>query len=65
MNDAPLTDRDKIFRLIHTIGQAAFTRGIENSHSGNISIKYRDGHGDECIATGSQKGELKRCLPFL
>ena len=71
MNDTPLTDQKKIFELIRAVGQAALTRGIENSHSGNISIKCRDERGNDCIAitaTGSQKGELtpdKICFPSL
>ena len=71
MNEAPLTDQKKIFELIRAIGRAALTRGIENSHSGNISMKCRDERGNDCIAitaTGSQKGELtpdKICFPAL
>jgi ribulose-5-phosphate 4-epimerase/fuculose-1-phosphate aldolase len=54
-------DRDEVFRKIRAVGQAALTIAIENSHSGNISVKCRDESGIEVMAitaTGSQKGEL-------
>lgn len=64
-------DREAIFKKIHAVGSAALTLGIENSHSGNISIKCCDERGNDMIAitaTGSQKGELTRekiCYPAL
>jgi ribulose-5-phosphate 4-epimerase/fuculose-1-phosphate aldolase len=64
-------DRDEIFRKIRAVGSAALTLDIENSHSGNISIKCKDERGTDLLAitaTGSQKGELtkeKICYPAL
>lgn len=64
-------DRDEIFRKISAVGRAALTLDIENSHSGNISVKCRDEDGEDLLAitaTGSQKGELtmsKICFPAL
>ena len=64
-------NRDEIFKKIRAVGRAALTLDIENSHSGNISVKFRDERGDDLLAitaTGSQKGELtksKICFPAL
>ena len=71
MNDKSLADRDQIFKLIRAVGRALLTRGIENSHSGNIALKCKDESGNDVMAitaTGSQKGELtpdKICFPAL
>ncbi len=64
-------DRDEVFKKIRAVGRAALTAGLENSHSGNISVKLRDASGEEFLAitaTGAQKGELtpdKVCYPTL
>ena len=64
-------DREEIFRKIRAVGRAALTADLENSHSGNISMRVRDAAGRDCLAitaTGSQKGELtpdKICYPAL
>lgn len=54
-------DRDAIFEKIRAVGRAALTVDIENSHSGNISMRYTGADGADMFAitaTGSQKGEL-------
>ncbi len=56
-------DKEQIYLKIRAFGRAALTLGIENSHSGNISIKCSDENGNEMLAitaAGSQKGELTR-----
>ena len=64
-------NRDEIFKKIRAIGRAALTADLENSHSGNISMRAPDAAGRDCLAitaTGSQKGELtpdKICYPAL
>jgi len=64
-------DREEIFRKISAVGRAALALDLENSHSGNISIKCSDERGNDILAitaTGSMKGELTRekiCYPAL
>jgi ribulose-5-phosphate 4-epimerase/fuculose-1-phosphate aldolase len=66
-----MMDHEAVFKKIHAVGSAALTLDIENSHSGNISIKGKDQCGNDMLAitaTGSQKGELTRekiCFPAL
>ncbi|MFA6449140.1 MAG: class II aldolase/adducin family protein [bacterium] len=66
-----MMDKDAVFKKIRAVGSAALTLDIENSHSGNISIKGKDKFGNDMLAitaTGSQKGELtkeKICYPSL
>ncbi len=63
--------RRKIFEHIRAIGRAALSAGLQNSHSGNISVRFIDESGHDIAAitaTGSQKGELgpdKVCYPEL
>jgi L-fuculose-phosphate aldolase len=63
--------REEIFKKLQSVGRAALTFGIENSHSGNLSMRWRDEEGVEHLvitATGAQKGELtwdKVCFPTL
>jgi methylthioribulose-1-phosphate dehydratase len=63
--------REEVFQRIRAVGRAALTAGLENSHSGNISMKLRDPSGEELLAitaTGAQKGELtpdKICYPTI
>jgi len=64
-------DRAEIFKQIRAVGRALLTADLENSHSGNISVRVRDEAGRDYLAitaTGSQKGELtpdKICYPAL
>ena len=53
---------EEIFRLFQAIGAAALKYDIEDSHSGNIAMKWFDGEGKGCMAitaAGSQKGDLE------
>jgi L-fuculose-phosphate aldolase len=52
---------EDVVRLFQTVGRASLLYDIQNSHSGNMAIRYRDEAGNEWIvvtATGSQKGDL-------
>jgi len=63
--------REEIFKKIQAAGRAALTVDIENTHSGNISIKFTGEGGEELLAitaTGSPKGDLtpdRICYPSL
>jgi len=51
----------EILHLFQTVGRASLVYDIQDSHSGNMAIKYKDKQGSEYIAitsTGSQKGDL-------
>jgi len=53
---------EEIFRLFQAIGAAALKYDIEDSHSGNIAMKWLDENGTlrmAITATGSQKGDLE------
>jgi len=52
---------DEIFRLFQSVGRASLVVDMQDSHSGNMSVKFKDEQGREHIAitsTGSQKGDL-------
>ena len=52
---------EEIMRLFQTVGRASLLYDIQDSHSGNMAIKFKDESGQEQIvitATGSQKGDL-------
>ncbi len=56
-------DKEDIYQKFKAIGMALLKMDLENSHSGNISLKFIDKDGNEKIAitsTGSQKGDLER-----
>lgn len=63
--------KEQIFSIIRAVGRAALTVDIENTHSGNIAMRFADEKGQECLAitaTGSPKGDLtpdKVCYPAL
>jgi ribulose-5-phosphate 4-epimerase/fuculose-1-phosphate aldolase len=63
-------DRGEIFEKIRAVGRAALTVDIENTHSGNIAVRFEE-NGEERLAitaTGSPKGDLtpdKVCYPSL
>jgi len=67
----PMTDRDAIFEKIRAVGRVLLAVDLENSHSGNISMRWVDDEGVDRIAitaTGSMKGDLtpdKVCYPTL
>jgi L-fuculose-phosphate aldolase len=50
-----------IIRLFQTIGRASLTIDIQDTHSGNMALLWKDERGKEKIvitSTGSQKGDL-------
>ena len=53
---------EQIVRLFQEMGRALLARDMEDSHSGNIALRFFDASGREKIAitaTGSQKGALE------
>lgn len=63
--------KDRIVRRMQALGAAALAFDVEDSHSGNITVKWIDSSGAEQMAitaTGSQKGDLRDsdiCFPAL
>jgi len=62
---------DQTVRLFQAIGRASLAVDIQNSHSGNMAVIFREPGGREIMAvtaTGSQKGDLEaediRFLPM-
>ncbi|MGB7296473.1 MAG: class II aldolase/adducin family protein [Candidatus Aminicenantales bacterium] len=52
---------ENVLRLFQSIGRASLLYDIQDSHSGNMAMRYRDEAGNDWIvitATGSQKGDL-------
>jgi ribulose-5-phosphate 4-epimerase/fuculose-1-phosphate aldolase len=52
----------EILRLFQSVGRATLLYDIQDSHSGNMAIRFRDEKGREQIAitaSGSQKGDLE------
>ncbi len=52
---------EDVLKLFHSIGRASLLYDIQDSHSGNMAMRYRDEAGNDWIvitATGSQKGDL-------
>jgi len=52
---------EEVMRLFQNVGRASLLYDIQDSHSGNMAIRYSDESGNEWIvitATGSQKGDL-------
>jgi ribulose-5-phosphate 4-epimerase/fuculose-1-phosphate aldolase len=62
---------DKLVQLFQAVGRALLQMDMEDSHSGNIAMRWTDRKGKERIAitsTGSQKGDLRPehiCIPAL
>jgi L-fuculose-phosphate aldolase len=53
---------DELLRLFQAVGRASLLNDIQDSHSGNMAVRWTDGSGAEKIvitATGSQKGDLE------
>lgn len=53
---------EEIFRLFHAVGRASLLYDIQDSHSGNMAMRWRNEAGEEMVvitATGSQKGDLE------
>lgn len=52
----------EVYRLFRAIGQASLLYDIQDSHSGNMAMRYRNEAGEDMVvitATGSQKGDLE------
>ena len=52
---------EDIVRLFQSVGRVSLLADMQDSHSGNMSVKFKDRQGREHIAitaTGSQKGDL-------
>jgi len=50
-----------LLRLFQAVGRASLLYDIQDSHSGNMAVRWTDEHGEDQIvitATGSQKGDL-------
>ncbi len=61
MNKETWKISEDILRLFQSVGRASLLYDVQDSHSGNMAIRYRDAAGKEWIvitATGSQKGDL-------
>lgn len=53
--------KKELFPLFKAIGRVLLLNDMEDSHSGNIAVKWKDREGSEYIvitSTGSQKGDL-------
>jgi L-fuculose-phosphate aldolase len=53
---------DDLLRLFQSVGRASLLSDIQDSHSGNMAVRWRNELGEEKIvitATGSQKGDLE------
>jgi ribulose-5-phosphate 4-epimerase/fuculose-1-phosphate aldolase len=51
----------ELVRLFHSVGRVLLLNDMEDSHSGNIAMRWKDGQGREYLvitSTGSQKGDL-------
>jgi len=52
----------ELLRLFQAVGRASLLYDIQDSHSGNMAVRWTDEQGEEQIvitATGSQKGDLE------
>ncbi len=62
---------EELVRLFQTVGRASLLYDIQDSHCGNMVMRWRDEKGEERMAitaTGSQKGDLEPghiCFPSL
>jgi len=62
---------DELIRLFQNVGRASLLYDIQDSHCGNMVMRWRDEKGEERMAitaTGSQKGDLEPehiCFPSL
>jgi len=61
----------ELIRLFQTVGRASLLYDIQDSHCGNMVVRWKDEKGEERMAitaTGSQKGDLEPehiCFPSL
>ena len=55
------TANEELLRLFQAVGRASLLHDIQDSHSGNMAVRWTNDKGEEQIvitATGSQKGDL-------
>jgi ribulose-5-phosphate 4-epimerase/fuculose-1-phosphate aldolase len=63
MSAGKWTADDELLKMFRAVGRASLLVDIQDSHSGNMAVRWTDGAGEERIvitATGSQKGDLDR-----
>jgi ribulose-5-phosphate 4-epimerase/fuculose-1-phosphate aldolase len=71
MSETRWKANDELIRLFQTVGRASLLYDIQDSHSGNMVVRWKDEKGEERMAitaTGSQKGDLEPehiCFPSL
>lgn len=54
---------EELLRMFQVVGRASLAYDIQDSHSGNMAVRWTDEGGEDVIvitATGSQKGDLDR-----
>jgi ribulose-5-phosphate 4-epimerase/fuculose-1-phosphate aldolase len=62
MTDSKWRANPDLVRLFHSVGQVLLQMDLEDSHSGNISMLWKDEKGKDWLvitSAGSQKGDLK------
>jgi ribulose-5-phosphate 4-epimerase/fuculose-1-phosphate aldolase len=62
MSTQKWTANESLLRLFQAVGRASLLYDIQDSHSGNMAVRWTDDRGVEEIvitATGSQKGDLE------
>lgn len=63
MSAGKWTGDEELLKMFRAVGRASLLADMQDSHSGNMAVRWTDGAGEELIvitATGSQKGELDR-----
>jgi ribulose-5-phosphate 4-epimerase/fuculose-1-phosphate aldolase len=63
MSAGQWTADDALLNMFRAVGRASLLVDIQDSHSGNMAVRWTDAAGEERIvitATGSQKGDLDR-----
>ena len=71
MNKKKWKASEELIRLFQTVGRASLLYDIQDSHCGNMVVRWKDEKGEERMAitaTGSQKGDLEPehiCFPSL
>ncbi len=71
MKDRQWKANEELIHLFQTVGRASLLYDIQDSHCGNMVMRWKDERGEERMAitaTGSQKGDLEPehiCFPSL
>ena len=63
MSAGKWTADEALLNMFRAVGRASLLVDVQDSHSGNMAVRWTDAAGEERIvitATGSQKGELDR-----